>query len=133
MKKLFLTIVSISLFYFCFCQRKEPHSIKVTYVECSIETTFAIPCTYFDSSFLKEKILGQLKNSEILKHKASLKNFVKIKSNGIDVRGKIEYLLNGNKYKYCFGCSGIFTDGSYYYKNITLFKFLKKKFNELNY
>ena len=52
---------------------------------------------------------------------------------GIDVRGKIDYALHGHKYKYCFDCFGVFTDGTNFYKNIQLFKLLKKKFKDFNF
>ena len=116
-----------------FSQVKNPNSIKVTYVDCSIETFFAIPCHLFETEFPDDRKYIQIKNSEIIKSKAFVKGFTKIKRNHIDTRGKIEYILNGRKYKYCFDCFGVFTDGIHFYNNSQLFKLLKSKCRELNY
>ncbi len=62
------------------------------------------------------------------KASASLKKFVKINWNSIDVRGKIEFELAGQKYKYCFDEFGKFTDGVAFYENVQLFKLIKKTF-----
>lgn len=133
MKSLITIIVLLANSPSGFSQNTIPHSFKITYVNCSIETVFAIPCNLFDSAFSGEKIYKQISASEILKQGVYLKKFVKIKSNNIDVRGKIEYIMNARTYTYCFDCSGTFTDGINYYKNNLLFKFLKKKCKELDH
>jgi len=101
---------------------------KVTYVDCSIETVISIPCNLFDTQFEQEKKYGEIKNSELKKASASLKKFVKINWNSIDLRGKIEFKLASQKYKYCFDEFGKFTDGVAFYENGQLFKLIKKTF-----
>ena len=133
MKSLLIIITLFTFSNISIAQSIVPISIKVTYVACSIETVFAIPCSLFDSSFSNDKEYGELKNSEITKMGASLKNFVKIKTKGIDVRGKIQFTSNRHTYKYCFDCAGIFTDGVNLYKNPKLFLLLKKRFRSLNF
>ena len=114
-------------------QSKYPHFIKITYVNFSIETIFEISCNYFDNAFSKNdyKLLQIKKNSDLLIFGNSFQKFVKVKSNGIDVRGKIEYILHGHKFKYCFDQFCEFSDGVNYYKNISLAIVLKNEFPDL--
>lgn len=115
---------------FGFSQNNYPRSIKITYVNFSIETFFAIPCNFFDKEFAKNdyKLLQLKKKSELKIFGNSFQKFVKVKANGIDVRGKIEYVLHGHQFKYCFDKFAIFNDGVNYFRNIELVILLKKNF-----
>jgi len=134
MKSLLLLITIVILFaHNGIAQSNIPHFIKVTYVAYSIETFFEISCNYFDNAFSKDEYkFHQIKtNSELVILGNTLQDFVKTKSNGIDVRGKIEYILHGRKFKYCFNKFGVFSDGINYYKNNNLVRSLKQKFSDL--
>jgi len=127
MKLLAIIIAAISFVHPGFSQNKFSNYINVTYVDCSIETPFAISCDLFDSQFSSEKKHGLF---DLIKFKNYLKKFVKIKYKGIDVRGKIAYQFHGHKFKYCFDQFGHFTDEKFFYKNTALFKIIKNKFRE---
>lgn len=133
MKSMLLSIVLLTFVNSGFSQSKYPHFIKITYVNFSIETPFNISCNYFDNAFSKNdyKLLQIKKNSDLIIFANSFQKFVKVKSNGIDVRGKIEYILHGHKFKYCFDQFCLFSDGVNYYKNISLAIVLKKEFPDL--
>ena len=133
--KALLIIITILIIHAnnCFAQNKYPRFIKITYVNWSIETVFSVSCNYFDNAFSKGdyKFYQIKKNSDIMIFGNFLQTFLKIKSNGIDVRGKIEYIFHNHRFKYCFDQFGVFTDGTNYYKNKNLVSTLKQKFKDL--
>ena len=82
MKSLLIIICVLAFAHLSFSQGKIPHSIKITYVDCSIETVIDISCGMFENQFSKQKKYRYIADSELLKSRASLKNFIKVKSNG---------------------------------------------------
>ena len=133
MKSILLKIVFLTFINAGFCQNKYPQIIKITNANFSIETPFNISCNYFGNAFSKNdyKLLQIKKNSDLIIFGNSFQKFVKVKCNGIDVRGKIEFVLHKHKYKYCFDQFCVFSDGVSYYKNISLAIILKKELPDL--
>lgn len=126
MKTFILFFVAFTITQVGFTQKQNIDSIKITYVNCYIETIIGISCGQFDNQFADEKKYKTLKNSAIIRFNNTLKDFVKINWNSIDVRGKIEFNKDGKKYNYCFDRFGKFTEGTHIYANIKLFKLIKK-------
>lgn len=129
MKSLILIAFLLTSLLSGFPQNKYPRVIKIAYVDFSIETIFRISCNYFDKAFSKDeyKLLQIKKDSDLITFGNSLHKFIKVKSNGIDVRGKIEYVICGRNFRFCFDQFGVFSDGINYYRNISLIKLLRQK------
>ena len=125
MKSFILIFVVLTITQVGFSQSKNLDSIKITYVNCNIETIIGISCNQFDKQFEDEKNYRNLSGTEVIGFTKFIKSFVKLKWNGIDVRGKIEFNMQGKKYKYCFDRFGKFSNGIYFYENIQLFKLIK--------
>ena len=129
MKTIILFFSALIIAQTSFCQINLD-SIKFTYVRCYATTIISTPCERFDAQFEtipNQKKYKVIKDSEITAFAKILQKFVKIKSNSMDVRGKIEFISKGEKNKFCFDGSGRFTDGSYFYKNARLSKLIKKE------
>ena len=126
MKRFILCFLSFTIAQVGFTQSKNLDSIKITYVNCYIETIVGISCSQFDYQLADEKKYKTLKTLQIIPFKNTFREFIKVNWNSIDVRGKIEFSMQGKKYKYCFDRFGKFTERQNFYTNSRLFKLIKQ-------
>jgi hypothetical protein len=122
-------LVVVCLFIvFSFKGISQKTSVKLRYVNFSIETPFSIHCEYFPAAFSKYEYKDwQPTQKQILDSIAIYaKGFKKVDWPNADVRASLTIETNNKKYHYCFDRFGHFTDGNQIYENNRLFNFLKK-------
>lgn len=126
MKSIFLFFGAFILVQDSFCQTKIPDSIIITYTNCNTETIVGISCDRFDNQFADWKKDTVIRGEQVIGFTKLLKNFVKLNWDAIDVRAKIEFIFKDKILKYCFNNGNMFSNGTHLYKNIQLFKLIKK-------
>jgi hypothetical protein len=107
------------------CQKT---SVKLRYVDFSIETFVSVRCEYFLTAFSKDEYKDwQPTQKQILDSiTIYVKGFKKIDWPNADVRASLTIDSDNKKYHYCFDRFGHFTDGNKIFENKRLFNFLKK-------
>lgn len=113
---------------FSFKSISQKTSVKLRYVNFSIETAISIHCEYFPTAFSKSEYKGWQPTQKHVLDSITIyvKDFKKLDWPNADVRASLTIVANNKKYHYCFDRFGHFTDGNKIYENEKLFNFLKK-------
>ena len=132
MKLLYFLIL---VFFGCAAKKPDIKKASVSTASFGISTIVAVSCDAFHETFAREKKTKEVEGEDLQELVLLLSKFEKSSDTEIDVRGELLITENDNESrKFCFDRFGIFYDGTQYFKNKELLKFLleKKLANSVN-